>query len=377
MKVAIFTDGAARGNPDGPGGYGAIIRYAASDGSVMEKELSGGYPRTTNNRMELMGVIAALEEIGKIGEPCEGTIYSDSRYVVDAFQKRWIANWQRNGWKTSTGGAVKNRDLWERLLKAAAPHRLNFSWVKGHDDHPLNERCDRLATSAADRVGAEFSGIREAAGEAGGGRSSSDWVKAESFGSREAAGEEYGKRSGDRVKADSSGSRQDAGDRFVCAAGEQYGVTSAANLREPAQRIRIRYLSDKIDKLLPPTDSSNWIDLRSAEDVELKKGEYRLIHLGVAMKLPEGYEAHVVPRSSTYRNFGIIQANHHGIVDNSYCGDGDEWMVPIIAMRDTQIHVNDRICQFRIVRRQPDIIFEETDYLGGENRGGFGTTGIR
>ena len=113
------------------------------------------------------------------------------------------------------------------------------------------------------------------------------------------------------------------------------------------------------------------------DPVDLKKGDFRLIRLGVAMKLPAGYEAHVVPRSSTYKNFGIIQANHHGVIDNAYSGDNDEWMVPVIAMRDTQIHINDRICQFRIERRQPDIFFEEVDHLDDTDRGGFGSTGIR
>ena len=105
-----------------------------------------------------------------------------------------------------------------------------------------------------------------------------------------------------------------------------------------------------VEKLQPPDNSANWVDLRAAEDVDLKKGDFRLIRLGVAMKLPEGYEAHIVPRSSTYKNFGIIQANHYGVIDNAYSGDGDEWMVPVIAMRDTSIHINDRICQFRIIR---------------------------
>ncbi|MDO5475688.1 MAG: deoxyuridine 5'-triphosphate nucleotidohydrolase [Eubacteriales bacterium] len=143
------------------------------------------------------------------------------------------------------------------------------------------------------------------------------------------------------------------------------------------QTIRIRYISDRIEKLTPPTNSANWVDLRAAEDVELKAGEFRLIRLGVAMKLPEGYEAHVVPRSSTYKNFGIIQANHHGVIDNAYCGDSDEWRMPVIALRDTVIHLNDRICQFRIERRQPDLIFEEVDHLEDADRGGFGSTGIR
>ena len=352
MKVVIFTDGAARGNPDGPGGYGAVIRIINEQGKTLEKELCGGYPHTTNNRMELMGVIAALEEIGRFGEPCQGLIYSDSRYVVDAFEKHWITNWKKNGWVTSTRTPVKNQDLWMRLLDALAPHKISFRWVKGHAEHPENERCDKLATSAADKVGWSPDDSAEPFTQ------SSDWFEPgadDDAGITEAAASGTGKKSS--------------------AAASGRGAAGPAS--EPAQTIRIRYLSDKIEKLQPPTNSANWIDLRAAEDVELKKGDFRLISLGVAMKLPEGYEAHIVPRSSTYKNFGIIQANHHGVVDNAYCGDGDLWRMPVIAMRDTQVHINDRICQFRIQRRQPDIIFEETDHLDSEDRGGFGSTGIQ
>lgn len=141
------------------------------------------------------------------------------------------------------------------------------------------------------------------------------------------------------------------------------------------KRIRIRYLSDKIERLDYIDKKSDWIDLRAAEDVELKKDEFRLIPLGVAMELPEGYEAHVVPRSSTYKNFGIIQTNHMGIIDESYCGDGDQWFFPAYALRDTQIHAGDRICQFRIMEHQPRIQFEEVDSLGHQDRGGHGSTG--
>ena len=144
-----------------------------------------------------------------------------------------------------------------------------------------------------------------------------------------------------------------------------------------SEKIIIKYFSDKIEKLHPIAGRSDWIDLRSSEDVTLKAGEYRLIHLGVGMKLPDGYEAHVVPRSSTFKNFGIIQVNHQGVIDSSYCGDGDEWMMPVLAMRDTKISVNDRICQFRIMKKQPEIIFEETLHLSSEDRGGFGTTGVQ
>lgn len=139
--------------------------------------------------------------------------------------------------------------------------------------------------------------------------------------------------------------------------------------------IKIKYFTDKIDRLTYVDGKSDWIDLRSAEDVTLKKGDFKLISLGVAMELPEGYEAHVVPRSSTFKNFGIIQANHQGVVDNTYCGDNDQWFMPVYAVRDTQIHINDRICQFRIMKNQPKIIFEEVTSLGNEDRGGHGSTG--
>ena len=140
-------------------------------------------------------------------------------------------------------------------------------------------------------------------------------------------------------------------------------------------KLRIRYLSDKIEKLRYIDGKSDWIDLRAADNITLEAGEFRLIPLGIAVELPQGYEAHVVPRSSTYKNFGIIQTNSCGVVDCSYCGDNDEWFMPVLAMRNTQIHINDRICQFRIEKNQPVIDFEETDQLGNEDRGGWGSTG--
>lgn len=139
--------------------------------------------------------------------------------------------------------------------------------------------------------------------------------------------------------------------------------------------IRIKYLSDRIEKLAYIGGKSDWIDLRAAEDIVMKAGEFRLIPLGVAMELPRGYEAHIVPRSSTYKNFGVIQTNHMGVVDETYCGDHDQWFFPAYALRDTEIHVNDRICQFRIMEHQPEIWFEEVETLGHEDRGGIGSTG--
>ncbi|HIX14158.1 MAG TPA: dUTP diphosphatase [Candidatus Hungatella pullicola] len=141
------------------------------------------------------------------------------------------------------------------------------------------------------------------------------------------------------------------------------------------EKIRIKYFTDEIDKLCYIDGKSDWIDLRSASEIEMKAGEFRLIPLGVAMELPKGYEAHVVPRSSTFKNFGIIQTNSMGIIDETYCGDNDQWFFPAYALRDTVIHVNDRICQFRIMAHQPVIAFEETENLGNEDRGGHGSTG--
>lgn len=141
------------------------------------------------------------------------------------------------------------------------------------------------------------------------------------------------------------------------------------------ETIKIKYFSDEIRRLTYTAGKSDWIDLRAAKEIELKKGEYALIPLGVAMELPKGYEAHVIPRSSTYKNFGILQTNSCGLIDESYCGDNDQWFFPALAVRDTVIHVNDRICQFRIMEHQPAVVFEETETLSGEDRGGFGSTG--
>ena len=145
---------------------------------------------------------------------------------------------------------------------------------------------------------------------------------------------------------------------------------------EKMVNIKIKYFDDEIEKLRYIDGKSDWIDLRASEDVVLKKGEFKLIPLGVAMELPNGYEAHVVPRSSTFKNFGLIMTNSVGIIDNSYCGDNDMWKFPAIAMRDTVVHKNDRICQFRIMRNQPTIEFEEVNTLGNEDRSGFGATGV-
>jgi Ribonuclease HI len=147
MQVKLYTDGAARGNPEGPGGYGAVLEYVDANGELHKKELSQGYIKTTNNRMELRGVIAGLEVLNR---PCEVVVYSDSKYVVDAFNQKWIDSWVAKNWHRGKSGPVKNIDLWKRLLQAKESHNVTFVWVKGHAGHAQNERCDVLATSAAD-----------------------------------------------------------------------------------------------------------------------------------------------------------------------------------------------------------------------------------
>ncbi|WP_165248383.1 ribonuclease HI [Adlercreutzia sp. ZJ141] len=146
QHVDIYTDGSARGNP-GRGGYGALLRFRDATGQVHELELSQGYRRTTNNRMELLGVIVALEALRR---PCVVVLHSDSQYVVNAFNQHWVDGWLKRGWKSASKQPVKNVDLWQRLLAAKKPHKVEFVWVRGHAGHTENERCDALATAAAD-----------------------------------------------------------------------------------------------------------------------------------------------------------------------------------------------------------------------------------
>ena len=143
------------------------------------------------------------------------------------------------------------------------------------------------------------------------------------------------------------------------------------------KEIKIKYFTDGIKPLEYIDGKSDWIDLRASETVELKAGEFKLIPLGIGMKLPKGYEAHIVPRSSTFKNFGIIQTNHQAVIDESYCGDNDQWFYPVYALRDTVIHKNDRICQFRIMKKQPKIKFIEIEKLDDVDRGGIGSTGVK
>lgn len=147
MLVRIYTDGSARGNPDGPGGYGVVLEYVDTKGQLHVREYSAGYKKTTNNRMEMMAAITGLE---KLNRPCDVELYSDSQYLINAFNQHWIDGWIKKGWKRGKNEPVKNADLWKRLLAAKAPHNVTFIWVKGHDGHPQNERCDTLATTAAD-----------------------------------------------------------------------------------------------------------------------------------------------------------------------------------------------------------------------------------
>ena len=147
MQVTIYTDGCAKGNPNGPGGYGAVLLYVDSKGQTHRRELSCGYKKTTNNRMEMMAAIAGLEALIK---PCQVDLYSDSQYLVRAFNDHWVDRWKKNNWRTGKKEPVKNQDLWDRLLKAMEPHEVSFHWVKGHAGNTENERCDQLAVTAAE-----------------------------------------------------------------------------------------------------------------------------------------------------------------------------------------------------------------------------------
>ena len=138
-------------------------------------------------------------------------------------------------------------------------------------------------------------------------------------------------------------------------------------------KIKVKYHTDILP--LEMNEKGDWVDLRAAKDMKLRAGNIYYIPLGISVELPEGYEAHVAPRSSTFKNWGIIQTNSVGVIDNSYCGDNDIWMMPVDATRLAKIKKNDRICQFRIVEKQPHLEFETVDHLGNEDRGGFGSTG--
>lgn len=140
--------------------------------------------------------------------------------------------------------------------------------------------------------------------------------------------------------------------------------------------LKIKYFDKEIDRV-EKKDVGDWIDLRASETVELKAGEFKLIPLGIGMIIPTGYEAHVVPRSSTFKNFGVLQTNHMGVIDGSYSGDGDMWFFPALAMRDTTIHKNDRICQFRLIKNQPNFDIITVEKLNEKNRGGHGSTGVK
>ena len=142
MRVTIYTDGSARGNPDGPGGYGVILHYTDPKGNLHESTRSAGYKKTTNNRMELLAIISALEALN---EPCKAHIHSDSKYVIDSITQGWAKKWEANGWMRNKKERALNVDLWERLLSLLEKHLVEFEWIKGHSGHPENERCDQMA----------------------------------------------------------------------------------------------------------------------------------------------------------------------------------------------------------------------------------------
>ena len=146
-KITVYTDGASRGNP-GKGGWGAVLEYRDENGKLYTKQMSQGYTNTTNNRMELLGVISALR---CLNYPCMVDVYSDSKYVIDAFRMHWVDSWRKKGWKRGKNQQLKNPELWQQLYELSNIHQITWNWVKGHAGHPQNEVCDRLATCAADQ----------------------------------------------------------------------------------------------------------------------------------------------------------------------------------------------------------------------------------
>ena len=148
QNISMYTDGSARGNPNGPGGYGTILTYIAPDGTEHTREYSRGYVKTTNNRMELTAAVSALE---CLKEPCIVDLYSDSKYLIDGLEKGWAASWKKNGWKKADKKPALNTDLWDRLLLLTAQHEVKYHWVKGHDVNDYNNRCDSIAVSERDK----------------------------------------------------------------------------------------------------------------------------------------------------------------------------------------------------------------------------------
>ena len=189
----------------------------------------------------------------------------------------------------------------------------------------------------------------------------------------------YSELSRDQIECKAKNKSYYYGQRIVCEEkekGMKLNNGLEISLNNEIENIEIKYFDESLPKL-EQIDKGNWIDLRASEEIKLKSFEFRLIPLGVAMKLPKGYEAHIAPRSSTFKNFGIIQTNSVGVVDSTYCGGEDMWMIPVLATRDTVIHKGYRICQFRIIRSQPYIKFIESDLSSNESRGGFGSTGVQ
>lgn len=343
-KVLIYTDGSARGNPEGPGGYGTILRYTDPEGTVHEREYSGGFARTSNNRMELLAAIIGLEALSR---PCEVELYSDSKYLIDAHNRHWIDNWQQNGWHTAGKEPIRNRDLWERLLSAEKNHSIEWHWVRGHSGHPENERCDRLATSAADAAGRE-----EAE------KSEQEEVKTKqkeaSKTRRDEAGSTEGESTG-RPGPDGSGTKEDG----------------------KAMKIKVKRVSPTAALPTRGSSAAAGYDLRAdvAEDTLIAPGETRLIDTGLQFELPEGYFAGIFARSGLASREGLRPANCVGVCDSDYRGN---YMVPLHndSSETRIIAPQEKIAQMIVLPFLP-LSFEEVPELGdsGRGAGGFGSTG--
>ncbi len=350
-KVTIYSDGSARSNPDGPGGYGAIVLH--HDEPELDKTLMCGYNPTTNNRMELMGAIAALESLT---EPSEVDLHSDSQYVINAFNKNWLVSWQKNGWKTSSKQPVKNRDLWERLLKAVAPHKVTFEWVKGHATSELNNAVDELAVKAAlateNMKKPNMEGnVTESAPIV------TMWNVAE---------EPVPGTLGTREKAATKTSTR----KTTPATGE---------MMESNLPINIKLLSPLAKVPTRGSLGAAGYDIYAATDEEIMVAPHATVKIptGFAMKIPHGYYAAVVARSGLSSKRGLRPVQGSATIDEDYTG---EWFVPL--HNDTNepqtIAAGERIAQ-AIFQRYYVADFTQVDELENTERGagGFGSTGTK
>jgi ribonuclease HI len=337
-EIIIYTDGASKGNP-GEGGWAAVLTSGKN-----QKEIWGYVKTATNNQMELT---AAIEAFKCLKMPCVVTLISDSKYLVDAFRNNWIDSWLKNNWITSSGSPVKNQELWEELLKVTKTHIITWKWVKAHSGELLNEYCDSLANKAIE------------------------------------------------TKSCSPKEKEEVKEIPVSQPDLNFETVENSTIL----KLGINFISPEVEEMYRTAgfqdNISSGFDLISIEDVHLSlEDPFALINLGVNIKPPEGFHSLLIPRSSTYKNYHIIQVNHLGLIDANYIGKDDIWKMPVLYLppdsfekqqicqnsyllkqntgKEICIPKGTRICQFFL---QPIYRFETYRYTPSDvSRGGHGST---